>query len=330
MLHWPKSERPLVILAPMDGYTDPPFRRFVKKIEPRVVVFSEFLSARLVAQKPALADSLFKIYPDEMPVVVQLYGKDPDDFRKAAVLAEQRGAAGIDINMGCPAKKVVAHRHGSALIKDIDLACGIVAELKAVIGVPLSVKTRLGWENEANLIPFARRLEAEGLDAITIHGRTYSQKFDGEANWEPIYDLKNGLGIPVFGNGDVSSASRALRLLQNLDGLMVGRAAVADPWIMQRICCAFYEGSPPEKAAPFRERAPFWMAFAEMMVSHYQVEHHACRVLRKFLVRLVKDMGLSVEIRRQTTSVSSLADIHRVLDLLVEESAHSQGLVTTF
>ncbi len=326
MSYWPKSERPLVLLAPMDGYTDPPFRRFVKRIEPRAVVFSEFLSARLVTQKPALADSMFQIYPDEEPVVIQLYGKDPEDFKRAALLAEQRGAAGIDINMGCPAKKVVAHRHGSALMKEIDLACRIVAEVKRAIGVPLSVKTRLGWENEDNLIPFARRLEGEGLDAITIHGRTYSQKFEGEANWEPIYALKKSLGIPVFGNGDVDSAGKALRRLGNLDGVMVGRAAVADPWVLQRICSAFYENEPAERKTPFQEKAPLWQAFAEMLVGHYRAELHACRVLRKFLVRLVKELGLSVETRRLSTQVSSLEDVRRVLEIFVEESAHDSEL----
>ena len=233
---WLDTDRPMVALAPMDGYTSPPFRRFIKAVEPRALVFSEFLPAAMIARQPKLADRLFRIFPDEEPVVIQLYGKDPDDFVSAAKLAEARGAAGIDINMGCPAKKVVAHQHGSALMKNISLACRIIAETKAAVRVPVSVKTRLGWEDDRNLIPFAEKLEAEGLDAITIHGRTYNQKFEGTAEWTPIHGLREAVAIPVLGNGDIDSPERARDWLGNLDGVMIGRAAIADPWLLQRVC----------------------------------------------------------------------------------------------
>ncbi|CAM2006767.1 tRNA dihydrouridine synthase [Acanthopleuribacter pedis] len=319
---WLTGSYPKVILAPMDGYTDPPFRRFIKKVAPGATVFSEFLSARLVSQKPSLAKTMFRVYDDEKPVVIQLYGKDPAEFALAASLAEQEGAQGIDINMGCPAKKVVAHRHGSALMKEIDLAEEIIRQTKAAVSVPVTVKTRLGWEDDRNLIPFALRLQDCGLDAITIHGRTYSQKFEGEADWTSIYALKEALSIPVFGNGDVVSVAGALDKLGNLDGVMVGRGAVADPWLLKRACAAFAgdeEGA--RRVYGFEEKIALWKAFAELAVeSSVKTEKHACQSFRKFLVRLHKDLGLSREVRAQAVRASTLAEVHAALDLFLEAS----------
>ena len=323
---WPVSDRPLVLLAPMDGITDPPFRRFIKRVSPRTIVFSEFLSSTNVARKPALAKKLFTIYEDERPVVIQLYGKDPDHFRLAAVLAEQEGAAGIDVNMGCPAKKVVAHRHGSALMKEIDLACRIVEEIKKAVRVPVTVKTRLGWEDHRNLIPFARLLQDAGLDAITIHGRTYSQKFEGEADWEPIYALKEALQIPVFGNGDICRVETARAKLKNLDGVMVGRGAVADPWLLRAIGDAF-DHRDPVHSYDFSQKLPYWKEFAAMSIGHYDSELHACRAFRKFLVRLLRDLGLGAEYRTPSVRVESLAQIHRMLDLYAQASTATPAAV---
>ncbi|MDJ0839209.1 MAG: tRNA-dihydrouridine synthase family protein [Acidobacteriota bacterium] len=315
---WPRHHEPLVILAPMDGYTSPPFRRFIKAVEPRVLLFSEFLPATTIARKPALAEKFFKIYPDEEPVVIQLYGKDAEHFKISAKLAEDRGAAGVDINMGCPAKKVVAHQHGSALMKNIDLACRIIAEIKAAVSIPVTVKTRLGWENADNLIPFSLRLQEEGLDAITIHGRTYQQKFEGVADWQPIYALKEALTIPVFGNGDIDSPERARAWLNNLDGVMVGRAAIADPWLLQRICDAFAETPTANTFKPFRDKLPYWKQFAAMSVEGGE-EFRACCAFRKYLVRLVRDLGLSTEVRKQAVSVSTLQEIWDVLNLFASQ-----------
>jgi len=282
-------------------------------------VFSEFLSAVQVARKPKLAEQMFRVYADEQPVVIQLYGKEPRDFEIAARLAQDQGAAGIDINMGCPAKKVVAHRHGSALMKEIDLACRIIAQVKNAVTVPVTVKTRLGWEDERNLIPFALKLQEVGLDAITVHGRTYRQRFEGTADWTPIYALKAALNIPVFGNGDIDSAPRALDWLGNLNGVMVGRAALADPWLMCRIRAVFGGGAEPDSDLPFLHKLPYWKSFAEMAVAGHS-ELHACRAFRKFLVRLVRELRLDTEVRARATRVETLQDIHDVLDLLAEQS----------
>jgi len=314
---WPKADKPNVILAPMDGYTSPPFRRFIKAVEPRALVFSEFLPAAMIARRPKLAERLFRIFPDEEPVVIQLYGKEPGDFVVAAKLAEAHGAAGIDINMGCPAKKVVAHQHGSALMKNIDLACRIIAETKAAVSVPVSVKTRLGWEDDRNLIPFTQKLEAEGLDAITIHGRTYNQKFEGVADWQPIHGLAEAVDIPVYGNGDIDSPERALAWLGPLDGVMIGRAAIADPWLLQRVCDAL-EGKTPEPVdKPFIEKLALWKQFATWSIESGE-EERACRAFRKYLVRLHRDLGLGPETRARAVSVVTLSAIHAILEEMAE------------
>lgn len=318
---WFELDRKMVLLAPMDGYTDPPFRRFIKTVAPDAVVFSEFLSAKNVFAKPKLADSLFVVYPDEFPVVIQLYGKEPRHFALAAHLAEERGAMGIDINMGCPAKKVVAHQHGSALMKNIDLACEIVAAVKRAVKVPVSVKTRLGWDDESKLIPFVRQLVDAGLDAITVHGRTYRQRFEGEANYQPIYDLKNAVSIPVFGNGDIDSVDKAQRRLGNLNGLMIGRAAVTDPWLMRDLCDVLHLGMRPQ-ARRFEDKVGLWKRFAELAVSG-GVELYACRAFRKYLCKLVRELGVP-EIRKDAVRVETLTQIHGVLDQLADATVAEQ------
>ncbi len=311
---WHQQNQPLVILAPMDGYTDPPFRRFIKRIAPGAVVFSEFLSAATVRSKPSLAKTWFKTYADEQPVVIQLFGKDAQDFKVAGRLAEEEGAQGIDINMGCPAKKVVAHQHGSALMKNIELSCDIIAEIKSAVTVPVTVKTRLGWEDESQLIPFVAKLVEAGLDAITIHGRTYRQKFNGVADYQPIYALKEAVSIPVFGNGDVISVSDALARLGNLDGIMVGRGAVADPWLIQSICNAFSSEQQLSEPQSFADKLPDWKAFAQMTVSGQESEFRACCTLRKYLARMVKELGLDPGLRGLATSVGCLNEVYSVLD----------------
>ena len=152
-------------------------------------------------------------------------------FRKAAILIEQAGAAGVDVNMGCPAKKVVKSGHGSSLMIHTDTAFRIIEEMSKAVKIPISVKTRLGWTGwEEHLIPFAQGLQNAGANLISVHGRTYQQAFNGKADWTGIYELKKQLSIPVIGNGDVLDYDDGLKKLQNLDGFMIGRSSFGNPW----------------------------------------------------------------------------------------------------
>ena len=317
---WPRSEHPLLLLAPMDGITDSPFRQMVKAIAPDCLVFSEFISARELASSREGVRRHLTFSPIEGPLIVQLYGKDPEDFARSAELAESCGASGIDINMGCPSRTVVAHSHGSALMKDIGLSCHIIEKVKSRIGIPVSVKTRLGWDNHLNLIPFISQLQNAGLDAVTIHGRTYSQKFLGKADWKPIYELKKALRIPVFGNGDITDPGGALAKLKNLDGIMVGRAATWNPWIMKYIAAALRgEKVEPESREPLELQLPYWLEFLENMI-HQRSELAACRRFRKYLLNLIKENHLPQELRELAIRVETREQAVFALDAFLAAS----------
>jgi len=316
---WHISKQPLIILAPMDGYTDSAFRQMVKTIEPRTIVFTEFISARDLSRSGSLADKLLSHDAIEHPLVVQLYGKSPSDFTESAKIAEQHGACGVDINMGCPAKKVVAHSHGSALMKDIGLACEIIRQIKQSVSVPVTVKTRLGWEHHNDLIPFIAQLEEVGLDAVTVHGRTYSQKFQGEANWDPIYALKKELRIPVIGNGDITNGVKAKSKLKNLDGVMVGRAATSNPWLLKEIASTILDSDEKTfERALLSEQAPHWMTYVEK-TALVMAERSACQRFRRILISLIKDNGISPQLRQLAIKVESLKDIQSVFDLFIAD-----------
>ena len=207
-MRWSEVKRPIVCLAPMDGVTNTAYRQIVRRLNPEVILFSEFTSVDGLVRSERVRTKL-DYDPSEQPLFMQLFGNNPQMFAEAAKMVEQRGMMGVDINMGCPAKKIVHSQHGSALMKDPDTACRIIESIRNNCGLQVSVKTRLGWKNEDGLIDFCRSLQSAGTSMITIHGRTYSQAFKGVANWEPIYELKNHLQIPLLGNGDVLDTKTA-------------------------------------------------------------------------------------------------------------------------
>lgn len=245
---------PIVALAPMDGYCDSAYRQVNKTIAPDIIPFSEFYSADGLVHSKDLAKRVLPHAEIEKPLIIQIFGKDPEKFRQAAILIESYGVSGIDINMGCPAKKVVKSGHGSSLMINRDTAFRIVEEMAKAVKIPISVKTRLGWADHALLVEFCQGLENAGADLITVHGRTYQQAFTGKADFTGIYDLKQHLGIPVIANGDVMDYSDGVRKIlhpshrneliypsdqsvlglggdmKNLDGFMIGRASFGNPW----------------------------------------------------------------------------------------------------
>lgn len=248
------AQGPIVALAPMDGYCDSAFRQVNKTIAPNIIPFSEFYSADGLVHSKDLAKRVLPHADIEKPLIIQIFGKDPEKFRQAAILIESYGVSGIDINMGCPAKKVVKSGHGSSLMINRDTAFKIVEEMAKAVKIPISVKTRLGWENHDLLVEFCKGLENAGANLITVHGRTYKQAFTGKADFTGIYDLKQHLNIPVIANGDVmdydDGAKKILHpsnrnqiiypddtpllglggTMKNLDGFMIGRASFGNPW----------------------------------------------------------------------------------------------------
>ena len=328
-MFWKELQKPMVTLAPMDGYTDQPFRLLVREIEPRAVVFTEFLSADGIVHgaRPILKD--LELEARESPLVVQIFGKDPDILAKAALYVQERGADAIDVNMGCPAKNVVNSMHGSALMKDIDLACRIVDRMKQTVKIPVSVKTRLGWEDSTNLIPFVSRLVEAGLDHITIHGRTYAQAFKGEADWNMIYELKKAIPITVMGNGDVKSWETAEEKLGNLDGVMIGRATFGNPWLIKEVADFLLEGKKWSASdMTFQEKLPFVIRHIEL--AHQYKGDRGMLEIRKHLACYVRGVHSASAFRPQLVTVGSPEEAIRLVTHIAEQDAlHAQEPVLT-
>lgn len=227
----------------MAGFTDSAFRQIVKEIEPNAICFSELTSINGLMHASEKTFKMLKFSKKERPIILQLFGNSPEFFAKAGKILEKSGADGIDINMGCPAPKVTKSEYGSALFNNPILAGKIVKALKKSVKIPVSVKIRIGYAKyyEEDFLKFIKVLEKSGADLLTIHGRTTKQGYGGEANFEPIYLAKKHLKIPVIGNGDITSAEKAATLIKSpdgkitLDGLMIGRATMGNPWIVKEI-----------------------------------------------------------------------------------------------
>ncbi len=226
-----------IILAPMAGVTDKAFRNITKPFGPGLM-YTEMVSGKGLMYNNKKTENLLSVNDDEGIIAAQLFGHDPEILAETAVKAHLGGASIIDINMGCPAPKIVNNGDGSALMKNPELAGMIIKSVKGAITVPLTVKFRMGWdENSINAVDFAKIAEYNGADAITIHGRTRKQFYSGKADLDIIREVKNAVSIPVIGNGDITDGRSAKNMLDytSCDGIMIGRGAQGNPWIFQEI-----------------------------------------------------------------------------------------------
>lgn len=263
---WDKLDKPIVCLAPMAGFTDSAFRQIVKSIIPEVICFSELTSINAIEHNSEKTLKMLNFSKKEQPLIAQFFGNNTEFFIKAAKKLEEMGStAGIDINMGCPAPKLTKNCYGSALLENPDLAAKIVETLSKAISLPISVKIRLGYGSydEGKFKKIVKLLESAGASAITIHGRTRKQGYSGKADFTPIYLAKEILKIPVIGNGDITTPEEALSHIQSpdkritLDGLMIGRATIGNPWILKEIYKALHNPNPnpkPSKPLPFSKK----------------------------------------------------------------------------
>ena len=232
------GECPL-LLAPMEDVTDPPYRLICKPFGVDILI-TEFVSSEGLIREARKSSSKMLFREEERPVGIQIFGSDIDSVRKAAQIAETRNPDFIDLNFGCPVRKVVVKGCGAALLKDIPIMVRMTEEVVKSTRLPVTVKTRLGWdEGSKNIVEVAEMLQDVGIQAISIHGRTRSQLYGGQADWTLIGEVKNNprMRIPVFGNGDISDAvtAREMRARYGVDGLMIGRAAIGNPWIFREI-----------------------------------------------------------------------------------------------
>ncbi len=226
-----------VILAPMSGVTDMPFRRLVKRMGAGLVI-SEMIASQAMIRHTRQTMKMIEKSEEELPSVVQIAGCDPDVMAEAAKLNEDMGAHIIDINMGCPVKKIVNTYAGSALMRDEDLAGRIMDAVVNAVKIPVTLKMRTGWNDDNRNAPtLAKRAENSGIQMITIHGRTRCQLYTGRSDWSFIRQVKDAVGIPIIGNGDVVTEQDAVTLLEKsgADGVMIGRGAYGRPWFINQV-----------------------------------------------------------------------------------------------
>ena len=228
-----------LLLAPMEDVSDPPFRALCKK-NGADLMFTEFISSEGLIRDAEKSVQKLDIYEYERPIGIQIFGDKIESMRQAAEIAEKAKPEIIDINYGCPVKKVACKGAGAGILLDLPKMQSMTKEIVDAVNVPVTVKTRLGWdENSIKIVEVAKRLQDVGIKALTIHGRTRKQMYKGEANWEYIAKVKNDpqIQIPIFGNGDIDSSEKALEYKNryNVDGIMIGRASIGYPWIFNEI-----------------------------------------------------------------------------------------------
>ncbi len=307
----------MVALAPMAGVTDASYRQLIKKVAPETIVYTEFLSTDALHYGAKKTMEMLSFDPHiESPFIVQVFGHDPEHFLTAAKVIEQMGADGIDINMGCPAAKVVSSCHGAALIREPKLAAELVHATVKAVSIPVSVKTRLGWDSKTTLVPFCKGLEEAGAQAFSIHGRRFCDKFTGKADWEPIYELKRNVSVPVIGNGDIYSAADAVEKIQNLDGVMVGRGTFGNPWLMADIVAALKEkkdaATPTVAMMTFQDKIPFILEHCELAV-RIKGEVKGMLEMRRHLSSYVKGFDGAREMRDKLVRVGTFAEAKAIL-----------------
>ncbi len=228
-----------LLLAPMEDVSDPPFRALCKE-QGADVVYTEFISSEGLIRDAAKSVIKLDIYEKERPVGIQIFGAELDSMLEAVDIVEQSNPDIIDINFGCPVKKVVCKNAGAGILRDIPLMVKLTEEIVKRTKLPVTVKTRLGWDSDSiKIVEVAERLQDVGIKAISIHGRTRVQMYKGVADWGPIAEVKNNqrMHIPVFGNGDVNTPEAAIKMRDEfgLDGAMIGRASIGYPWFFREV-----------------------------------------------------------------------------------------------
>ncbi|GAF25918.1 tRNA-dihydrouridine synthase [Moorella thermoacetica Y72] len=299
-----------LIMAPMAGYTDRVFRLLAREAG-AALTYTEMISAQGLIYNNKNTHALLDLKGEPGPVAVQLFGREPEIMAAATRIAVAAGAAIIDLNMGCPTPKIVKNGEGSALMRDLPRAAAIVAAMVRAAGpVPVTVKMRLGWDEDSiNVVEAARAVVYAGAAAVAIHGRTRSQFYSGRADWSYFRRVKEAVDVPVIGNGDVRTARDAVTMLEETgcDGVMVGRGAVGNPWLLTAIR-AVLEGRPEPPPVDVRTRMTMACRHLKLLVE-LKGETTAVKEMRKHLACYFRGLPGAARLRQQINTLTTAAEV---------------------
>jgi nifR3 family TIM-barrel protein len=313
-------ENPL-ILAPMAGVTQLPFRRLAREAGCALVV-TEMISANGLVHGSKKTAELLAMHPDERPVSAQIFGADPDVMREAAQMVEDTGADLIDINLGCSVRKIVRQGAGVALMREPQRLEAVLRAIRGAVRIPATVKMRTGWEPSGEQAVRAGHLAEDcGFDAVAIHPRTATQGFGGKADWSLIARLRNAISIPVIGNGDIRQAGDVLRMQHETGcgGVMIGRASIGNPWIFSKTLCLM-NGTPPTNP-DLSERLETVLRYMDYAVDHFG-ETRAVFMMRTHLAWFTKGLPHSSRFRAAIVRLKTKQSMIEVLQ------AYFEGLQT--
>ena len=305
---------PPVILAPMAGVTDLPYRSLVKE-QGCELVYTEMVSAKGLIYDNEKTQKLLEITDQERPVALQLFGNEPEVLAEAAQIVVEKSAPEIiDLNVGCPAPKVVNSGYGSALMKKPKLLGEIVTAMSEAVSTPVTVKIRAGWDRDnLNAVEVAKIAEANGAQAVAVHGRTREEFYQGQADWEIIKEVKKALEIPVIGNGDVFGPEDAQAMIEatNCDGIMIGRGAKGNPWIFKRVAKYLTTGEIPDMPSP-QQKIDTAIDHLRKLVE-YKGEYVGVREMRKHAAWYLKGLKNCTVIKDKVNQTESLEEMSSLL-----------------
>lgn len=315
------GEFPL-LLAPMEDVSDPPFRAMCKELGADLM-YSEFISTEGLIRDAVKSREKLDIYPEERPVGIQIFGHNKDSMMQSAEIVESVHPELLDINFGCPVKKVVSKGAGAGILQNIPLMEELTKAVVDATKLPVTVKTRLGWDDTTkSIVSTAERLQDVGIKAISIHGRTRKQMYKGEADWSLIADVKNNqrMNIPVFGNGDIDSPEKALEYKEKygVDGIMIGRAAIGYPWIFNEI--KHYMATGQHLDAPtIEERVRVAKRHLELSLE-WKGERRGIVEMRRHYTNYFKGVAHFKEIRKVLVQSENPNEIFDTLQMVAQKS----------